>query len=137
MNKEMVNMTNEEMFSALIFHMDSMGARLNERMDQLENSLSTRMDKLEARMDKLEVRMDKLEARMDSLEARVDSLEARMDSLEGCVMHLKSDTAIEFKAVRVEMDMVYRSLNENTAALNSKIDRLLVTWNVDGLAIAK
>ncbi len=50
--------------------------RLDERMDGLE----TRMDRLEERMDGLESRMDRLEERMDSLEARMDRVETRLDA---------------------------------------------------------
>ena len=118
MNKEMVKMTNEEMFSALILRMDTMESGLTNRMDHLENSVNTRMDKMDSRMDKMDSRMDRLETRIDKIDSRMDKLESRMD-------HLESDMDMEFKAVRVEMDVVYKSLND-------KLDRLLVTKDVDG-----
>jgi uncharacterized coiled-coil protein SlyX len=57
-------------------------AMLSARIDGLEISLGTRMDRLESRMGGLESRMDGLESRMDGLESRMDRLESRMDGLE-------------------------------------------------------
>ena len=90
-------------------------------MDRLE----ARMDKLEERMDRLEARMDKLEERMDSLEARVDRLEARMDKME-------SDNGMEFKAIRIEMDVAYKMLSRDIASVNDKVDRFLHTKDIEG-----
>jgi chaperonin cofactor prefoldin len=87
-------------FALLANSIDNVNNNLNNRMDRLEvrieevnQNLNARMDRLEvrieevnqnltARMDKLEVRMDKLEVRMDKLEVRMDKLEVRMDKLE-------------------------------------------------------
>lgn len=121
MDKEMVTVTNEEMFSAIMARLDSMEAGLNKRIDRLEE----RMDRLEERMDRLEARMDSLEARVDRLEKRVDSLEARMDKME-------SDNDMEFKAVRKEMDVAYKMLLKEISMVNDKVDRLLYMKDIDG-----
>ena len=121
MNKEMVNMTNEEMFSALMIRMDSMELGLNIRMDGLDS----RMDSLDSRMDSLDSRMDCLDSRMDSLKTRTDKIDMRLD-------HLEADVDMEFKAVRTEMDVVYHSLRQDIAAVNDKIDRLMFIKDVDG-----
>lgn len=107
MYKEKVAMTNEEMFTALIARMDSMESGLNKRLDRLES------------------RMDGLETRMDSLETRVERLEVRIDKLE-------SDMNMEFQAVRIEMDVVNKSLKKDISILNDKIDRLMYIKDVDG-----
>lgn len=100
-------MTNEEMFTALIARMDSMESGLNKRLDRLES------------------RMDGLETRMDSLETRVERLEVRIDKLE-------SDMNMEFQAVRIEMDVVNKSLKKDISILNDKIDRIMYIKDVDG-----
>lgn len=149
-------MTNEEMFTALIARMDSMESGLNKRLDRLESrmdrlesrmdglearmdGLETRMDRLESRMDGLESRMDRLESRMDGLETRMDGLETRMDSLETRVERLEvridkleSDMNMEFQAVRIEMDVVNKSLKKDISILNDKIDRIMFIKDVDG-----
>ncbi|MBD5503542.1 MAG: hypothetical protein HDR09_07305 [Lachnospiraceae bacterium] len=121
MNKEMVTVTNGEMFSAIMARLDSMEAGLNKRIDGLE----VRLGRLEERMDRLEERMDRLEERMDSLEGRVDSLEARIDKME-------SDNAMEFKAIRIEMDVAYKMLSRDIASVNDKVDRFLHTKDIEG-----
>ena len=113
MNKEMVTVTNGEMFSAIMARLDSMEAGLNKRIDGLE-----------VRLGRLEERMEKLEERMDSLEGRVDSLEARIDKME-------SDNAMEFKAIRIEMDVAYKMLSRDIASVNDKIDRFLHTKDIE------
>lgn len=128
MDKEMVTVTNEEMFSAIMARLDSMEAGLNKRIDGLEE----RMDRLEERMDRLEERMDRLEARMDSLEARVDRLEERVDSLETRMDKMESDNDMEFKAVRKEMDVAYKMLLKEISMVNGKVDRLLYMKDIDG-----
>lgn len=100
-------MTNEEMFTALIARMDSMESGLNKRLDRLES------------------RMDGLETRMDSLETRVERLEVRIDKLE-------SDMNMEFQAVRIEMDVVNKSLKKDISILNDKINRIMYIKDVDG-----
>ncbi len=114
MNKEMVAMTNAEMFSAIMARLDIMEAGLNKRIDRLEE-----------RMDRLEARMDSLEARVDRLEKRVDSMEARMDKME-------SENDMEFKAVRTEMDVAYKMLLREISVVNDKVDRLLYMKDIDG-----
>lgn len=114
MNKEMVAMTNAEMFSAIMARLDIMEAGLNKRIDRLEE-----------RMDRLEARMDSLEARVDRLEKRVDSMESRMDKME-------SENDMEFKAVRTEMDVAYKMLLREISVVNDKVDRLLYMKDIDG-----
>ena len=114
MNKEMVTVTNGEMFSAIMARLDSMEAGLNKRIDGLE-----------VRIGRIEERMDRLEERMDSLEGRVDSLEARIDKME-------SDNAMEFKAIRIEMDVAYKMLSRDIASVNDKVDRFLHTKDIEG-----
>ncbi len=114
MNKEMVTVTNGEMFSAIMARLDSMEAGLNKRIDGLE-----------VRIGRLEERMDRLEERIDRLEAKVDSLEARMDKME-------SDNDMEFKAIRIEMDVAYKMLSRDIASVNDKVDRFLHTKDIEG-----
>ena len=114
MNKEMVTVTNGEMFSAIMARLDSMEAGLNKRIDGLE-----------VRLGRLEERMEKLEERMDSLEVRVDRLEARMNKME-------SDNDMEFKAIRIEMDVAYKMLSRDIASVNDKVDRFLHTKDIEG-----
>lgn len=114
MNKEMVTMTNGEMFTAIMARLDSM-----------ETGLHKRLDGLEARIGRLEERMDRLEERMDRLEARVDSLEARMDKME-------TNNEMEFKAIRIEMDVAYKMLSRDIASVNDKVDRFLHTKDIEG-----
>lgn len=114
MNKEMVTMTNGEMFTAIMARLDSM-----------ETGLHKRLDGLEARIGRLEGRMDRLEERMDRLEARVDTLEARMDKME-------SNNEMEFKAIRIEMDVAYKMLSRDIASVNDKVDRFLHTKDIEG-----
>lgn len=114
MNKEMVTVTNGEMLSAIMARLDSMEAGLNKRIDGLE-----------VRIGRLEERMDKLEERMDRLEAKVDSLEARIDKME-------SDNDMEFKAIRIEMDVAYKMLSRDIASVNDKVDRFLHTKDIEG-----
>lgn len=121
MNKEMVTVTNGEMFSAIMARLDSMEAGLNKRLDGLE----ARIGRLEERISNLEARMDSLEARMDSLEARMDSLEARMDKME-------HNNEMEFKAIRIEMDVAYKMLSRDIASVNDKADRFLHTKDIEG-----
>ena len=121
MYEEKTDMTNQEMFTAIMDRLDSMESSINGRIDKLES----RIDRLEARMDSLEARMDKLESRMDRLEARIDSLEAKMGTME-------SDMNMEFMAVRFEMDNVNKSLKNDISALNDKVDRLFIIKDVAG-----
>ena len=107
MNKEMVTVTNGEMFSAIMARLDSMEAGLNKRIDGLE------------------VRIGRLEERMDRLEAKVDRLEARIDKME-------SDNDMEFKAIRIEMDVAYKMLSRDIASVNDKVDRFLHTKDIEG-----
>lgn len=100
MYEEMMGMTNEEMFKAIIGRMDSMESGLNGRMDNLESKIGN------------------LDTRMDSLESRMDSLESNMD--------------LEFRAVRTEMDVVYKTLKKDISALDNKMDRLMYTKDVEG-----
>ncbi len=39
---------------------------------------------------------------------------------------------MEFRAVRIEMDVVNKSLKEDISILNDKVDRLMYTKDVDG-----
>lgn len=121
MNKEMVNMTNAEMFSAIMARLDSMEAGLHKRIDGLEE----RIGRLEERMDRLEARVDSLEAKVDKLERHMDSMEVRMDKME-------SDNDMEFKAVRTEMDVAYKMLLKEIYSVNDKVDRLLYMKYIDG-----
>ena len=107
MNKEMVTVTNGEMFSAIMARLDSMEAGLNKRIDGLE------------------VRIARIEERMDRLEAKVDRLEARIDKME-------SDNDMEFKAIRIEMDVAYKMLSRDIASVNDKVDRFLHTKDIEG-----
>ena len=107
MNKEMVTVTNGEMFSAIMARLDSMEAGLNKRIDGLE------------------VRIGRIEERMDRLEAKVDRLEARIDKME-------SDNDMEFKAIRIEMDVAYKMLSRDIASVNDKVDRFLHTKDIEG-----
>ncbi|MBD5513927.1 MAG: hypothetical protein HDR06_04530 [Lachnospiraceae bacterium] len=100
MNKEMVTVTNGEMFSAIMARLDSMEAGLNKRIDGLE------------------VRIGRLEERMDKLEARIDKME--------------SDNDMEFKAIRIEMDVAYKMLSRDIASVNDKVDRFLHTKDIEG-----
>ena len=109
MNKEMVTVTNGEMFSAIMARLDSMEAGLNKRIDGLE------------------VRIGRLEERIDRLEAKVDSLEARMNKME-------SDNDMEFKAIRIEMDVAYKMLSRDIASVNDKVDRFLHTKDISSNA---
>lgn len=114
MNKEMVTMTNGEMFTAIMARLDSM-----------ETGLHKRLDGLEARIGRLEERIGRLEERMDRLEARVDTLEARMDKME-------SNNEMEFKAIRIEMDVAYKMLSRDIASVNDKVDRFPHTKDIEG-----
>ena len=62
---------------------------------------------------------------MDKLEAKVDSLEARIDKME-------SDNDMEFKAIRIEMDVAYKMLSRDIAGMNDKIERFLHTKDIEG-----
>ena len=135
MNKEMVTVTNGEMFSAIMARLDSMEAGLNKRIDGLEvriGRLEERMDRLEAKVDKLEERMYRLEARMDKLEERMDSLEAKVDSLEARMDKMESDNDMEFKAIRIEMDVAYKMLSRDISSVNDKVDQFLHTKDIEG-----
>ena len=116
MNKEMVTVTNGEMFSAIMARLDSMEAGLNKRIDGLEE-----------RIGRLEERIGRLEKRVDRLEAKVDSLEARIDKME-------SDNEMEFKAIRIEMDVAYKMLSRDIASVNDKVDRFLHTKDISSNA---
>lgn len=107
MNKEMVDMTNAEMFSAIMARLDSMEAGLHKRIGGLEEWIG-----------RLEARVDKLEWRMDSMKARLDKME--------------SDNEMEFKAVRTEMDVAYKMLLRQISMVNDKVDRLLYMKDIDG-----
>ena len=97
-------MSNEEMFLTILNRMDSMETGFN--------GLNARMDQLETGLNG---RMDKLEA----------DLNGRMDKLE-------SDMNMEFHAVRTEMDVLNKSLNKKIDVLSSKVDRLMITKDVEG-----
>lgn len=75
-----------------------------------------------ARLDSMEAGLNK---RIDGLEERMDSLEARMDKME-------SDNAMEFKAIRIEMDVAYKMLSRDIASVNDKVDRFLHTKDIEG-----
>ena len=83
------------------------------------------MDRLDSMESSINARIDRLEARIDRLEARIDSLEARVDKLE-------SDFNMEFRAVRIEMDNVYKVLKKDIYILNEKFDRFMVIKDVAG-----
>ena len=132
-------MSNEEMFQTILNRMDSMETGfhgLNARMDQLETGLNNRMDKLETslneRMDKLDDRMDKLDDRMDKLDGRMDKIDGRIDKLDDRIDKLESDMNMEFYAVRTEMDVLNKSLNKQFDMLSGKVDRLMLTMDVEG-----
>ncbi len=121
MHKEMESMTNEEMFTAIIERMDSMESGLSGLTDKVESGLtglSGRMDKVESGLTGLSGRMDKVESGLTGLTERIDKLESNMD--------------MEFRAVRIEMDVVNKSLKEDISILNDKVDRLMYTKDVDG-----
>lgn len=96
MQREITGMTNEEMFSTILSH-----------------------------MDKLETSVTGLSGRMDSLETSVTGLSGRMDKLE-------TNMEMEFRAVRVEMDVLNQSLKKDISIVNDKVDRLMYTKDVEG-----
>ncbi|MCM1124099.1 MAG: hypothetical protein NC416_16075 [Eubacterium sp.] len=118
MNKEMVNMTNEEMFLAL------MG-----RMDGVDRGLA----KLDSKIDRLESRLDKVESRLDKVESRLDKVENRLDHLSDKIDKMESDINMEIQAVRVEMEVVNKSLKMDIGFLNEKIDHIMILKDVDGI----
>ena len=60
-----------------------LGIFLNQRaIDRLENSLGSRIDRLEARMDKFEARLDRLEADLREFYRTLGQHDARIDGLE-------------------------------------------------------
>lgn len=110
MDREMVTMTNEEMFSAIMGRMDAVEsgiATLTERMDAVENGITT------------------LTERMDAVESGITGLTERMDTLE-------ENINMEFWAVRTEMDGLYKSLRQDIVILNHKADRLMFSKDVEG-----
>ena len=84
-------------------------------MEKLETGLNERIDGLETGMEKLET----------GLNERMDNLETRMDEM-------KSDNDMEFRAIRMEMDVANKSLKKDISILNEKIDWLMFTKDVDG-----
>lgn len=100
-------MNNEEMSLTILNRMDSMETSLNGRMDNLETGLIGLND------------------RMDNVETGLTGLNGRMDKLE-------SDMNMEFYAVRKEMDEVYKFAKKQSDELNSKLDRLMFTKDVEG-----
>lgn len=131
MNKEMMGMTNEEMLVIILGRMDKLDED-NQTILERIGAIEERMDALEARMDAIEKRMDALEARMDAIEERMDALEARVDAMEKRIDDMKADFDMEIQAVRTEMEVVYKALKKDIAVLDSKIDRLSYTKDVDG-----
>ncbi|MCM1268915.1 MAG: hypothetical protein NC302_13515 [Bacteroidales bacterium] len=131
MDKEMMGVTNEEMFLIILDrldrldkHMEGLGAQMNrleERMDRVEE----RLDRVEERLDRVEERLDRVEERLDRVEERLDNMEARIDSLE-------LDINMEFQAVRTEMGVVYKFSKEDAVRLEDKIDRISYTKDVEG-----
>lgn len=136
MYKEMTGMTNEEMFTAVISRMDSM----NSRMEAMESGLNGRMDSMESRMNSMESRMEAMESglndRMDSMEGHMEAMEGHMEAMEtrlnDRIDNLESNMDMEFKAVRTEMNVVYKTLKKDISILDDKIDRIMYTKDVDG-----
>lgn len=124
MNKEMMGMTNEEMLLIILGRMD--------KLDGDNQTILEHISVIEERIGAIEERMDALEARMDALEARMDALEARVDAMEKRIDDMKADFDMEIQAVRTEMEVVYKALKKDIAVLDSKIDRLSYTKDVDG-----
>ena len=71
-------------------------------------------------------RMDNLES---SLNGRMDNLES---SLNGRIDKLDSDIDLEFYAVRKEMDEMNKLIQKQINVLDSKVDRLMFTKDVEG-----
>ncbi|MBD5489076.1 MAG: hypothetical protein HDR13_09845 [Lachnospiraceae bacterium] len=82
-----------------------------------------------ARLDSMEAGLNK---RIDGLEVRIGRLEERMDSLEARIDKMESDNAMEFKAIRIEMDVAYKMLSRDIASVNDKVDRFLHTKDIEG-----
>lgn len=110
MHEEMTNMTNEEMFTAIVAHMDS--------MESVLNGLNGRMDKVESVLNGLSGRMDKVESGLNGLNKRIDKME--------------SDNDMEFQAIRMEMDVANKLLRQDIFVLNDKVDRIMFIKDVDG-----
>ncbi len=129
MNKEMVNMTNEEMFSALMGRMDGVESglgKLDARMDGVENGLG----KLGARMDGVENGLGKLDTRVDGVENGLNNLSDKLDAME-------SDINMEIQAVRTEMEVVNKSLKRDIGFLNEKVDHIMILKDVEGIGKMK
>ena len=95
MNKEITDMTNEEMLTAIIEHMDSMEYGLNGRMDDLKVELNGRMDNLETRIDELEANMD-MEFQAVRMEMSVVNNSLKKDN---SILHDKIDRLMFIKDV--------------------------------------
>lgn len=132
MNREMMGMSNEEMFSAIMVRMDTMQDSLNglnSRMDTVEDSLNGLNSKIDSVESKLSGRIDSLDNRMDSLDSKIDSVESRLNKK---IDNLESNVFMEIQAVRTEMEGVNRSLKRDIGVLDQKIDRLMFSKDVDG-----
>ena len=113
MNKEIVGMTNEEMFTAIITRMDSMESGLNERIDKVEtglSGLSERIDDLESDMN-MEFRAVRTE--MDvvnkSLKKDISILNDKIDRL----MYTKDVDGYEKMKIQVDLlTQGYQELKE-------------------------
>lgn len=117
MHKEIAGMTNEEMFTAIISRMDSMESGLSglsEQIEKVESGLSERIDNVES-----------------TLSERIDNVESGLNSLSGRIDNLESDMNMEFRAVRIEMDTLNKSLKGDISVLNDKIDRLMNIKDID------
>ena len=90
-----------------------------------EEMLLTILNRMDSMETGLNGRMDQLDSRMDQLETGLNGLNGRMDKLE-------SDINMEFYAVRKEMDVLNKSLQEQIDVLGSKVDRLMFTKDVEG-----
>lgn len=106
MHKEIAGMTNEEMFTAIIARMGSMESGLSGLSEQIEKVESTLSD-------------------------RIDNVESGLNSLSGRIDYLESDMNMEFRAVRIEMDTLNKSLKGDISVLNDKIDRLMNIKDID------
>lgn len=127
MYEEMMGMTNEEMFKAIIGRMDSMESGLNGRMDNLESkigNLESRMDSLESNMD-LEFRAVRTE--MDvvykTLKKDISALDNKMDRL----MYTKDVEGHEKMKMQVEL------LTKGYQELKEKIGQGKIKIKVYGL----
>ena len=151
-DKEMTDMSNEEMFAAIMGKLEKIDERLDvlgkrvgalesrlekidERLDALEKrvgALESKLEKIDERLDALEKRVGALEKRVGALENRLDKTDERLEALEGRIDTLEYNMNMEFQAVRTEMEFVNNSLKREIDMLNNKVDVLLFTKDVAG-----